>query len=210
MRRDWRRLKKNCFRSRDARDAPPTYTRAERPPMPEHAGPRRGYHFRPFSFWISSHMLCFSSAVEAAAHRQPHVGPCRSTPGRWWAKAGRESRGAAAGIGFRLDGDLGEVTRDDTVLLCGGNRRGGDHQAPALVGWLRARGAQGRDHGRALTPRATTLAKAGCSTGKRATHPLEKTRQFHRGIREVTADQVGLRDRRQPASPTQAAPPRST
>jgi hypothetical protein len=26
----------------------------------------------------------------------------------------------SAGIGFKLDGDLDEVTRDDTVLVCGG------------------------------------------------------------------------------------------
>ena len=63
-------------------------------------------------------MLCFSSAVEALRIANRMSGKQLYT----WTLAGEGGDVAwcSAGIGFKLDCDLPEITRDDTVLVCGG------------------------------------------------------------------------------------------
>ena len=139
-------------------------------------------------------MLCFSSAVEALRIANRMSGRALYE----WTLVGEGGAEAwcSAGIGFKLDGDLEEVTRDDTVLVCGGHRRGrGDDQARDQL--AQARGAQGRDHGRAV--HRGLHAGQGRAAGRQARDdPLGEPGQFRRGIRGRDADQVGLRHRRQP------------
>jgi transcriptional regulator GlxA family with amidase domain len=63
-------------------------------------------------------MLCFSSAVEALRIANRMSG--KSLYAWTLVGEGGDIAWCSAGIGFKLDSDLDEVTRDDTVLVCGG------------------------------------------------------------------------------------------
>lgn len=79
--------------------------------------------------------------------------------------AGRVS--CSAGIGFDLEADLGDLARDDTIVLCGGIAI---HQAASkrLIAWLRREARRGvRIMG--LCTAAQTMAQAGLLDGRRAT-----------------------------------------
>jgi transcriptional regulator GlxA family with amidase domain len=127
-------------------------------------------------------MLCFSSAVEALriANRMSGRAALRMDAG------GRRRRGRVVqrGIGFKLDSDLDEVTRDDTVLVCGGI----DVQAATtkrVIGWLRREARKGPVMG-GLCTAGYTLAKAGLLDGKRATIHWENQDSFAEEFEDVT------------------------
>ena len=89
----------------------------------------------------------------------------------------------SAGTGFKLDGDLDEVSRDDVVMICGGI----DVQAATtkrLLGWLRREARKGVPVA-GLCTAAYTLAKAGLLDGKRATIHWENQDSFSEEFQEV-------------------------
>jgi len=127
-------------------------------------------------------MLCFSSAVEALriANRmsgQPHYS---------WKLLGEggEEAWCSAGIGFKLDGDLEEVSREDTVLVCGGIDVA-RATTKRVIGWLRREARKGTVMG-GLCTAGYTLAKAGLLDGKRATIHWENQDSFAEEFEDVT------------------------
>ncbi|MBD3678094.1 MAG: GlxA family transcriptional regulator [Rhodobacteraceae bacterium] len=90
----------------------------------------------------------------------------------------------SAGPAFRLDGDLEELNREDTVLVCGGL----DIQSAStkkILNWLRREARRGATIG-GLCTAAYTLAKAGLLDGKRATTHWENQDSFFEEFEEVT------------------------
>ncbi len=88
------------------------------------------------------------------------------------------------GVQFLLDGDLGEVSRDDTVMLCGGL----DIQQATtkrMVGWLRREARRGLPVA-GLCTAGHTLARAGLLDDKRATIHWENQDSFAEEFDEVT------------------------
>lgn len=127
-------------------------------------------------------MLCFSSAVEALRIANRVSGTHHYT----WSLAGEggEEAWASAKIGFKLDTDLPEVSRDDVILICGGI----DVQAATtkrVIGWLRREARKGPVIG-GLCTAGYTLAKAGLLDGKRATIHWENQDSFTEEFEDVT------------------------
>ncbi len=89
----------------------------------------------------------------------------------------------SAGARFQLDGPLGELLRDDTVLLCGGIEI---HQAATkrLLNWLRREARRGLKIG-GLCTASYILARAGLLDGKRATIHWENHDSFAEEFPEV-------------------------
>ena len=89
----------------------------------------------------------------------------------------------SAGARFQLDGPLGELSRDDTVLVCGGIQI---HQAATkrLLNWLRREARRGLKIG-GLCTAAYILARAGLLDGKRATIHWENHDSFAEEFPEV-------------------------
>ncbi len=88
------------------------------------------------------------------------------------------------GTAFRLDGDLGELDREDIVMVCGGidvakasTRR--------VLNWLRREARRGVTVG-GLCTAGYTLAKAGLLDGKKATIHWENQDSFAEEFEEVT------------------------
>ncbi len=127
-------------------------------------------------------MLCFSSAVEALRIANRMSGK----PLYKWTLAGDggEIAYCSAGIGFKLDTDLEELTRDDTILMCGGI----DVQSATskrVLNWLRREARKGATIG-GLCTAGYTLAKAGLLDGKRATIHWENQDSFAEEFEDVT------------------------
>ncbi|GGB11696.1 GlxA family transcriptional regulator [Allosediminivita pacifica] len=132
-------------------------------------------------------MLCFAAAVESLriANRVADKKLYE------WTITG-ESEGAddsdafvtcSAGVTFRLDGPLPELTRDDTIMLCGGI----DVQKAStkrMLNWLRREARRGLKVG-GLCTAGYTLAKAGLLDGKRATIHWENQDSFAEEFDEV-------------------------
>mgnify|MGYP006292748639 FL=1 len=80
------------------------------------------------------------------------------------------------GVEFLLDGDLGEIARDDTVMICGGIDI---HRATTrrIVSWLRREARRGVPVG-GLCTAGHTLARAGLLDGKRPTIHWEHQDSF--------------------------------
>lgn len=96
---------------------------------------------------------------------------------------GGETKSCSTGTIFTLDGDLDELHRDDTVMLCGGR----DVQAATskrILNWLRREARRGIIMG-GLCTAAFTLAKAGLLDGKRATIHWENHDSFAEEFLEV-------------------------
>ncbi|MBW4960851.1 GlxA family transcriptional regulator [Sulfitobacter sp. CW3] len=91
---------------------------------------------------------------------------------------------SSAGAQFTLDGDLDELRREDTLVICSGI----DVQAATtkkLLGWLRREARKGMMVG-GLCTAAFTLAKAGLLDGKKATIHWENQDSFTEEFEDVT------------------------
>ncbi|MAC80743.1 MAG: AraC family transcriptional regulator [Rhodobacteraceae bacterium] len=126
-------------------------------------------------------MLSFASAVECLriANRMSDL-----TLYDWrLIGEGGDAVSCSAGTTFKLDSDLVELTRDDTVLVCGGL----DVQAAAtrkVLGWLRREARKGLGVG-GLCTAAHALAMAGLLDGKRATIHWENQDSFAEAFDDV-------------------------
>ncbi|SMX28381.1 HTH-type transcriptional regulator CdhR [Pelagimonas phthalicica] len=89
----------------------------------------------------------------------------------------------STGIGIQTDGDLGELHRDDTLILCGGADVQGA-TTKKLLNWVRRETRKGVTAG-GLCTAAYTLAKAGLLDGKRATIHWENQDSFSEEFDEV-------------------------
>ncbi|MFK7875231.1 MAG: GlxA family transcriptional regulator [Paracoccaceae bacterium] len=89
----------------------------------------------------------------------------------------------SAGTVFKLDGDLEEIGRDDTLMICGGvNIK--DATSKKVLGWLRREARKGvRVAG--LCTAAYTLARAGLLDGKKATIHWENQDSFTEDFEDV-------------------------
>jgi len=126
-------------------------------------------------------LLCFSAALESLriANRMAE----RELYSWRIIGEGGDVAYCSAGTGFKLDGDLDEVSRDDTIMVCGGI----DVQAATskrLLGWLRRESRKGPPVA-GLCTAAYTLAKAGLLDGKRATIHWENQDSFAEEFPEV-------------------------
>ncbi|MCM2561076.1 GlxA family transcriptional regulator [Lutimaribacter sp. EGI FJ00015] len=127
-------------------------------------------------------LLSFASALDCLRIANRMVG----RPAYEWRLIGEggDTVTCSAGTEFKLEGDLEEVTRDDTVLLCGGVNV---HKATTkrLLSWLRREARKGIVLG-GLCTAAYTLARAGLLDGKRATIHWENQDSFAEEFEEVT------------------------
>ena len=126
-------------------------------------------------------MLCFSCAVESLRIANRMAG---KTLYEWVivGEGGDEVR-CSSGTGFRLDSDLDEMVRDDTILVCGGI----DVQAATtkrVLNWIRREARRGAIIG-GLCTAGYTLAKAGLLDGKKATIHWENQDSFTEEFDEV-------------------------
>ena len=96
---------------------------------------------------------------------------------------GGETATCSTGTVFNLDGDLDELHRDDTIILCGGAEVQ-KATTKKLLNWLRREARKGLTLG-GLCTAAFTLAKAGLMDGKRATIHWENQDSFAEEFDEV-------------------------
>jgi transcriptional regulator GlxA family with amidase domain len=127
-------------------------------------------------------LLSFASAVECLriANRMAH----RELYSWRLIGEGGDVVSCSTGTTFKLDGDLEELGRDDTLVICGGV----DVQAATtrrLLGWLRREARKGLKVA-GLCTAAHTLARAGLLDGKRATIHWENQDSFIEEFDEVT------------------------
>ncbi|SPH21415.1 HTH-type transcriptional regulator CdhR [Ascidiaceihabitans donghaensis] len=126
-------------------------------------------------------LLCFATAIESLrianrmAGREIYV----------WRLIGEggDVVSCSAGTAFKLDADLEDMTRDDSIMLCGGI----DVQAATtkrLMNWLRREARKGLTVG-GLCTASYSLAKAGLLDGKRATIHWENQDSFAEEFEDV-------------------------
>lgn len=126
-------------------------------------------------------MLSFASAIECLriANRMSE-----RTLYTWrLCGEGGDAVSCSAGTVFKLDADLGELNREDTVLICGGV----DVQhatTKKLLNWVRREARKGLVMG-GLCTAAYSLAKAGLLDGKKATIHWENQDSFAEEFDEV-------------------------
>ncbi|WP_406644367.1 GlxA family transcriptional regulator [Aliisedimentitalea scapharcae] len=119
-------------------------------------------------------MLSFASAVECLRIANRMSG---KTLYNWTLIGeGGESVTCSAGASFNLDGDLGDLQRDDTLIICGGIQVQ-KATTKKILGWIRREARKGVLIG-GLCTAAFTLAKAGLLDGKRATIHWENADSF--------------------------------
>lgn len=126
-------------------------------------------------------LLSFASAIEALRIANRVMG----AKAYEWILIGEGGGFVAcsAGTEFKLDADLIDINRDDTVLICGGI----DVQKATtkkVLNWLRREARKGMMIG-GLCTAAHTLAKAGLLDGKRATIHWENQDSFSEEFEEV-------------------------
>ena len=126
-------------------------------------------------------MLCFACALESLriANRMANKKLYD------WAIAGEggDIARCSNGTEFKLTMDLGELAREDVVMVCGGI----DVQAATtkkMVGWLRREARKGVTMG-GLCTAGYTLAKAGLLDGKKATIHWENQDSFAEEFEDV-------------------------
>ncbi len=126
-------------------------------------------------------MLCFSCALESLRIANRMAGK-QLYDWTLIGEGGEEVR-CSAGTGFRLDAGLEEMSRDDTILICGGI----DVQAAStkkVLNWIRREARRGATIG-GLCTAGYTLAKAGLLDGKKATIHWENQDSFTEEFDEV-------------------------
>lgn len=126
-------------------------------------------------------LLSFASAIECLRIANRVAG----RPLYSWVLTGdaEEYVTCSAGAGFRIDEPLGELHRDDILMLCGGL----DIQTTTtrrLLSWLRREARRGLPVG-GLCTATYTLAKAGLLDGRRATIHWENHDSFTEEFEEV-------------------------
>lgn len=126
-------------------------------------------------------LLCFAAAVESLRIANRMAGKQIYE----WSIIGEggEFAKSSAGPWFKLDADLGELTRDDTVMICGGV----DVQnatTKKLLNWLRREARKGVTIA-GLCTAAYSMAKAGMLDGKKATIHWENQDSFAEEFLEV-------------------------
>jgi len=126
-------------------------------------------------------MLCFAAALESLRIANRMSGKELFS----WTLAGEggDSITCSAGTEFKVNRDLDEVSRDDTVLLCGGI----DVQAATtkkMLNWIRREARRGATIG-GLCTASYTLAKAGLLDGKKATIHWENQDSFMEEFEDV-------------------------
>ncbi len=126
-------------------------------------------------------MLCFASAIECLRVANRTANKTLYS----WVNIGEggEIATCSNGCTFQLDGDLGELDRDDTIMLCGGQ----DIQAATtkrLLNWLRREARRGAATA-GLCTAGYTMAKAGLLDGKKATIHWENHDSFAEDFDEV-------------------------
>jgi transcriptional regulator GlxA family with amidase domain len=127
-------------------------------------------------------LLSFSAAVEALRVANRMAGRENYT----WMNVGEDIEYATSSSDtvIRLNGDLGELGREDTIIVCGGL----DVQAATsrrLLNWLRREARRGCAVG-GLCTGAHVLAKAGLLDGRRATIHWENHDSFAEDFEDVT------------------------
>ena len=126
-------------------------------------------------------MLCFACAVESLRIANRMAG---KTLYEWViAGDGGEEVRCSGGTAFKLDVDLVDMMRDDTILVCGGI----DVQAAStkrVLNWVRREARRGAILG-GLCTAGYTLAKAGLLDGKKATIHWENQDSFIEEFEEV-------------------------
>jgi transcriptional regulator GlxA family with amidase domain len=127
-------------------------------------------------------MLCFACAIEPLRIANRMSGKRLYA----WAIAGEDGRDVTCsnGVTFHVDMDLGELARDDTVMICGGMDV---HAATTrrVLSWLRREARRGLTIG-GLCTAGHTLARAGLLDGRRATIHWENQDSFAEEFGEVT------------------------
>ncbi|MEP2715950.1 GlxA family transcriptional regulator [Pseudophaeobacter sp.] len=146
---------------------------------PKEIGPTKRYVFVLLDRFS---MLSFASAMECLrianrmAGREAYSWTLLSEAG--------ENVTCSAGTTFAVDGDLGDLQRDDTILVCSGvNVQGATSKK--LLAWLRREARKGVMIG-GLCTASYVLAKAGLLDGKRATIHWENIDSFAEEFEEVT------------------------
>lgn len=126
-------------------------------------------------------MLSFAGAIEPLRIANRVLGFQAYT----WVLAGENGTEATCsnGASFRLDMGLEEITREDTVLVCGGIDVQ-DATSKPILNWLRREARRGAAIG-GLCTGAYTVAKAGLLDGKRATIHWENQDSFLEEFEEV-------------------------
>ena len=127
-------------------------------------------------------LLCYACAVESLRIANRMAGQEIYV----WSVVGEDGGTAvcSAGTSFKLDGGLGEVGRDDTVVLCGGIDVAAATTKP-LLNWIRREARRGVKIG-GLCTAGFTMAKAGLLEGKKATIHWENQDSFVEEFEEVT------------------------
>ena len=126
-------------------------------------------------------MLCFASAIESLRIANRTAGKQLYS----WMIIGEGGEQATCSNGciFKLDGDLIELERDDTIMLCGGL----DVQEATTkrtLNWLRREARRGATVA-GLCTAGYTLAKAGLLDGKKATIHWENQDSFAEEFEDV-------------------------
>lgn len=134
-----------------------------------------------FALMTDFTMLCFSCAIEALRIANRISG---QEIYRWrLVSEGGEPVACSNGTVFQVDGDLSEVGRDDTIVVCSGVDVAAATTRP-LLNWLRREARKGATIG-GLCTAGYTLARAGLLDGKKATIHWENQDSFAEEFEEV-------------------------
>jgi transcriptional regulator GlxA family with amidase domain len=130
-------------------------------------------------------LLCFSAAIESLRLANMMAGK----PLYEWRLVGEMGANddsvvtCSAGIPFRLQGGLDELSRDDIVMICGGLEVQ-QVTTTKLMNWMRRESRRGVQMG-GLCTAAFTMAKAGLLDGRRATIHWENQDSFAEEFEDV-------------------------
>ncbi len=151
--------------------------KATRAPDPQEAKSRR------FVFVLLENftLLSFASALDCLRLANRHMG--RDFYSWQLVGEGGDTISCSTNTTFKLDGDLGELHRDDTIVLCGGI----DIQKATtrkLLNWLRREARKGLRIG-GLCTASYSMACAGLLEGKKATIHWENQDSFAEEFEDV-------------------------